>query len=77
MDFQVNIPSPFQAIPESAVIIFLILILLGAALLIFSNWIQGVIPYQTRQYIKIGFMALILVFIILAIKKPEYITALF
>lgn len=77
MDFQINIPSPFQTIPKNAVIIFLIFILLGAGLLIFSNWIQGVIPYQTKQYIKIGFMVLILVFIIVAIKKPEYIIALF
>ncbi|MDW8785462.1 hypothetical protein [Bacillus cereus] len=77
MDFQINLPHPFQGVPEIVVIGLLIFIVLCAGLGIFSDWIRGVIPNQTRQYIQLDFMVLLFVLIATAIKKPEYITALF
>ncbi|NKX61692.1 hypothetical protein [Bacillus cereus] len=77
MDFQINIPHPFQGVPESVGIVLLIFILLCAGLSIFSDWIRSVIPNQTRQYIQLGIMVLRFAFIVISIKNPEYITALF
>ncbi|PGA32073.1 hypothetical protein [Bacillus wiedmannii] len=77
MDFQIYLPNPFQGVPEIVWIGLLIFIVLCAGLAIFSDWIRSIIPNQTRQYIQLGFMVLLFTFIIIAIKKPEYITALF
>lgn len=77
MDFQIYLPNPFQGVPEIVWISLLIFIVLCAGLAIFSDWIRSIIPNQTRQYIQLGFMVLLFTFIIIAIKKPEYITALF
>lgn len=77
MDFQINIPNPFQGVPEIAGIILMIFIALCVGLAIFSDWIQSIIPNQTRQYIQLVFMVLLFAFIVIAIKNPEYITALF
>lgn len=77
MDFQINIPNPFQGVPEIVGIGLLIFIVLCAGLAIFSDWMRSIIPNQTRQYIQLGFMVLLFVFIVIAIKSPEYITSLF
>ncbi|MDA2439869.1 hypothetical protein PDN50_25575 [Bacillus cereus] len=77
MDFQINIPNPFQGVPEIAGIILMIFIVLCVGLTIFSDWIRSIIPNQTRQYIQLIFMVLLFAFIVIAIKNPEYITALF
>ncbi|OWW09736.1 hypothetical protein BUE63_12975 [Bacillus sp. MB353a] len=77
MDFQINIPNPFEGVPEILGIGLLIFIVLCAGLAIFSGWIRSVIPNQTRQYIQLGFMVLLFAFIVIVIKNPEYITALF
>ncbi|ANC11111.1 hypothetical protein [Bacillus cereus] len=80
MDFQINIPNPFQGVPEIAGIagiILMIFIALCVGLTIFSDWIRSIIPNQTRQYIQLVFMVLLFAFIVIAIKNPEYITALF
>ncbi|HFK1482826.1 TPA: hypothetical protein ACGXK0_005394 [Bacillus cereus] len=55
----------------------MIFIALCVGLAIFSDWIQSIIPNQTRQYIQLVFMVLLFAFIVIAIKNPEYITALF
>lgn len=77
MDFQMPIINPFSGIPEILWIVLSIIIVLCLGLAIFSEWIRSVIPYQTRQYIKIVSLLLILVVIVMAIIKPEYITLLF
>jgi len=77
MDFQINIPNPFQGVPEIAGIILMIFIALCVGLAIFSDWIRSIIPNQTRQNIQLIFMVLLFAFIVIAIKNPEYITALF
>ncbi|WP_163247858.1 hypothetical protein [Bacillus tropicus] len=77
MDFQINIPNPFEGVPEILGSGLLIFIVLCAGLAIFSDWIRSVIPNQTRQYIQLGFMVLLFAFIVIVIKNSEYITALF
>lgn len=77
MDFQIPIINPFSGIPEIVWIALSIFIALCLGLAIFSEWIRSVIPYQTRQYIKIISLTLIIIAIFIVIKKPEYITLLF
>lgn len=76
MDFQVNI-NLFQGIPELGFSILAFVVILCIGVLLLSNWIRSIIPNQTRQYIQLGFMLLLFTFIVIAIKNPEYITALF
>ncbi|HDR6318345.1 TPA: hypothetical protein QCU53_005199 [Bacillus thuringiensis] len=77
MDFQMPIINPLSVIPDIVLIVLSIFIVLCAGLAIFSDWIRSIIPYQARQYIQLSFMVLLFTFIIIAIKKPEYITLLF
>lgn len=77
MDFQMPIINPFSGIPEILWIVLSIVIVLCLGLVIFSEWIRSIIPYQTRQYIKIVSLTLIIIAIVIAIKNPEYITLLF
>ncbi|PDZ06543.1 hypothetical protein CON03_06985 [Bacillus cereus] len=77
MDFQMPIINPFSEVPEIVWIVLSIFFALCLGLAIFSEWIRSVIPNQTRQYIKIVSLILLLVVMVMAIKNPEYITALF
>ncbi|HHY2677472.1 TPA: hypothetical protein ACV439_005522 [Bacillus toyonensis] len=77
MDFQINIPNPFEGLPGIVGIVLMAFIALCAGLTIFSDWIRSIIPNQIRQYIQLGFMVVLFVFIVMTIKNPEYITALF
>ncbi|MEN3134574.1 hypothetical protein [Bacillus albus] len=69
MDFQINIPNPFQGVPEIAGIILMIFIVLCVGLAIFSDWIRSIIPNQTRQYIQLIFMVLLFPFIVIGVRK--------
>lgn len=77
MDFQINIPNPFEGVPEIVGIGLLLFIVLCAGIVIFSEWIRSIIPNQTRQYIQLVFMVLLFAFIVMSIKKSYYITSLF